>query len=271
MTYLSWRSGDQVNVPSGTSDKIGTIQRRLAWPLRKDDTHKSRNGGCGDGSNSGERVAKEESFQEVQFRGADLDALLEEVQFRRGLKRKPMALIKKLRKAGDPRLWEAREPLRTHLRNMITVPGMSCDYLAGFSVSYKPVMHGRPGNTPPDPFLSSEMGHLIRTGVYSVLWWLGTEKGGSRCSLLMALDTTPCLFMDVCPSKVGGRASILQTHGFWVYCNDRFQRGVKRKPMALIKKLREAVSVIMCSFHIMEQKREAPDGEKPERALEDSS
>ncbi|PNT63277.1 hypothetical protein BRADI_4g13693v3, partial [Brachypodium distachyon] len=29
---------------SGTSDKIGTIQRRLAWPLRKDDTHKSRNG-----------------------------------------------------------------------------------------------------------------------------------------------------------------------------------------------------------------------------------
>ena len=26
----------------GTSGKIGTIQRRLAWPLRKDDTHKSR-------------------------------------------------------------------------------------------------------------------------------------------------------------------------------------------------------------------------------------
>ena len=28
--------------PSGSSDKIGTIQRRLAWPLRKDDTLKSR-------------------------------------------------------------------------------------------------------------------------------------------------------------------------------------------------------------------------------------
>jgi hypothetical protein len=32
--------------PSGLKpvsyDKIGTIQRRLAWPLRKDDTHKSR-------------------------------------------------------------------------------------------------------------------------------------------------------------------------------------------------------------------------------------
>ena len=26
----------------GTSVKIGTIQRRLAWPLRKDDMHKSR-------------------------------------------------------------------------------------------------------------------------------------------------------------------------------------------------------------------------------------
>ncbi|KAL9393351.1 hypothetical protein Peur_012636 [Populus x canadensis] len=86
MNSLTRRSGDIVVVPSGTSDKIGTIQRRLAWPLRKDDTHKSRNGpnffcGCGDGSNSGERVAKEERFQEVQFRGADLDALLEEVQF----------------------------------------------------------------------------------------------------------------------------------------------------------------------------------------------
>ena len=26
----------------GSSVKIGTIQRRLAWPLRKDDTHTSR-------------------------------------------------------------------------------------------------------------------------------------------------------------------------------------------------------------------------------------
>ena len=26
----------------GSSVEIGTIQRRLAWPLRKDDTHKSR-------------------------------------------------------------------------------------------------------------------------------------------------------------------------------------------------------------------------------------
>ena len=27
----------------GKSDKIGTIQRRLAWPLRKDDTQKKKN------------------------------------------------------------------------------------------------------------------------------------------------------------------------------------------------------------------------------------
>lgn len=31
-----------VGTPRGSSAKIGTIQRRLAWPLRKDDTLKSR-------------------------------------------------------------------------------------------------------------------------------------------------------------------------------------------------------------------------------------
>ncbi|KAL9356320.1 hypothetical protein Peur_049573 [Populus x canadensis] len=62
-------------------------------------------------------------------------------------------------------LFFAREPFRTHLRNMIIVPEMICHYLAGFSVSCKPVMHGRPGNTLPDSFLSSEMGHLIWVAV----------------------------------------------------------------------------------------------------------
>nr|KJB65083.1 hypothetical protein B456_010G079800 [Gossypium raimondii] len=42
LSELSWDQPALV-FPSGTSDKIGTIQRRLAWPLRKDDTHKSRN------------------------------------------------------------------------------------------------------------------------------------------------------------------------------------------------------------------------------------
>ena len=31
-----------VDSSRGSSVKIGTIQRRLAWPLRKDDKHKSR-------------------------------------------------------------------------------------------------------------------------------------------------------------------------------------------------------------------------------------
>jgi hypothetical protein len=32
----------QLDSLRGSSVQIGTIQRRLAWPLRKDDTHKSR-------------------------------------------------------------------------------------------------------------------------------------------------------------------------------------------------------------------------------------
>ena len=31
-----------MNSLRGSPVNIGTIQRRLAWPLRKDDTHKSR-------------------------------------------------------------------------------------------------------------------------------------------------------------------------------------------------------------------------------------
>ena len=34
--------GETLDSLRGSSVKIGTIQRRLAWPLRKDDTHKSR-------------------------------------------------------------------------------------------------------------------------------------------------------------------------------------------------------------------------------------
>ncbi len=41
--YIYWKC-IHICASSETSDKIGTIQRRLAWPLRKDDTHKSRNG-----------------------------------------------------------------------------------------------------------------------------------------------------------------------------------------------------------------------------------
>ena len=46
----------------GSSDKIGTIQRRLAWPLRKDDTHKS-------GSVQSFIIQKEAQTKERQFFG----------------------------------------------------------------------------------------------------------------------------------------------------------------------------------------------------------
>ncbi|KAB5568301.1 hypothetical protein DKX38_002094 [Salix brachista] len=208
---------------------------------------------------------KKRTFKKFSFRGVDLDALLDmstdelvklfparaRRRFQRGLKRKPMALIKKLRKAvrffnpcslpfwlnlipafkhysvdivlrdycmieneGKERLsveqrthtlvylvsqqsvvvlytsiylghyfmlhgrmmsaqkreappGEKPEPVRTHLRNMIIVPEMIgsvigvyngktfnqveikpemiSHYLAEFSISYKPVKHGRPG------------------------------------------------------------------------------------------------------------------------------
>jgi len=89
-------------------------------------------------------------------------------RFQRGLKRKPLALIKKLRKAKkEAPAGEKPEPVRTHLRNMIIVPEMIGSmigvyngktfnqveikpemtgmYLGEFSISYKPVRHGRPG------------------------------------------------------------------------------------------------------------------------------
>ncbi|KAA8548754.1 hypothetical protein F0562_000438 [Nyssa sinensis] len=121
-------------------------------------------------------------FKKFSFRGVDLDALLDmstdelvklftaraRRRFQRGLKRKPMALIKKLRKAKrEAPPGEKPEPVKTHLRNMIIVPEMIGSiigvyngktfnhveikpemighYLAEFSISYKPVKHGRPG------------------------------------------------------------------------------------------------------------------------------
>ncbi|XP_072951484.1 small ribosomal subunit protein uS19-like isoform X2 [Typha angustifolia] len=125
---------------------------------------------------------KKRTFRKFSYRGVDLDALLDmstdelvklfparaRRRFQRGLKRKPMALIKKLRKAKkEAPQGEKPEPVRTHLRNMIIVPEMIGSiigvyngktfnqveikpemighYLAEFSISYKPVKHGRPG------------------------------------------------------------------------------------------------------------------------------
>ena len=89
-------------------------------------------------------------------------------KFQRGLKRKALALIKKLRKAKkEAPAGEKPEAVRTHLRNMIIVPEMIGSvvgvyngksfnqveirpemighYLGEFSITYKPTAHGRPG------------------------------------------------------------------------------------------------------------------------------
>lgn len=89
-------------------------------------------------------------------------------RFLRASKIKPVSLIRKLRNAKKSALEnEKPELIRTHLRNMIIVPEMigSCvgvyngktfnpieiksemigHYLGEFSITYKPVKHGRPG------------------------------------------------------------------------------------------------------------------------------
>jgi len=125
---------------------------------------------------------KKRTFRRYSYRGVDLEQLLElksdalvallharaRRRFNRGLGQKPLALIKKLRKAKkDSSQGERPEAVRTHLRNMIVVPEMIGSvvgvyngktfnqvevrpemvghYLAEFSISYKPVKHGRPG------------------------------------------------------------------------------------------------------------------------------
>ncbi|XP_071965453.1 small ribosomal subunit protein uS19 isoform X2 [Antedon mediterranea] len=127
-------------------------------------------------------VKKKRTFRKYTFRGVDLDQLLDmstqqfmelvhcraRRRFSRGLKRKPLALMKKLRKAKKeaPPL-EKPEVVKTHLRNMIIIPEMVGSmvgvyngktfnqveikpdmighYLGEFSITYKPVKHGRPG------------------------------------------------------------------------------------------------------------------------------
>ena len=128
-------------------------------------------------------LKKKRTFKKFTYRGLELEKLLdlthEELmekvcarqrrRFTRGLKRKPMALIKKLRKAkaNNPNPMEPPKMVKTHLRNMIIVPEMIGSvvgvyngkhftnvqikpemighYLAEFSITYKPVAHGRPG------------------------------------------------------------------------------------------------------------------------------
>merc|ERR1711962_368640 len=120
---------------------------------------------------------KKRTFRKFTYRGVDLDQLLDfsheqlmelfvcriRRRFTRGLTRKPMTLVKRLRKAK----METPEVVKTHLRNMIVIPEMIGSivgvyngktfnqveikpemvghYLGEFSITYKPVKHGRPG------------------------------------------------------------------------------------------------------------------------------
>ncbi|KAJ5232555.1 hypothetical protein N7468_005511 [Penicillium chermesinum] len=115
-------------------------------------------------------IKKRRQFRKFSYRGIDLDQLLDlsseqlrdvvharaRRRFNRGLKRKPMGLIKKLRKAKQ----EAKpneKPDLVMIGSVIGIysgkefnqveikPEMVGHYLAEFSISYKPVKHGRPG------------------------------------------------------------------------------------------------------------------------------
>merc|ERR1711977_76321 len=129
-----------------------------------------------------EQPKQRRTFRKYSYRGVELDALLDlsteqfmelvharaRRRFQRGLKKRPMALIKKLRKAKkEAPAGEKPGVVKTHLRNMIVVPEMIGSqvgiyngkvfnnveikpemvgsYLGEYSISYKPVRHGRPG------------------------------------------------------------------------------------------------------------------------------
>ena len=129
-----------------------------------------------------EALKKARTFYKFTYRGLELEQLLElkneqisemvharaRRKFSRGLKRKPMALMKKLRAAKkEMKVGEKPQAVKTHLRDMIVMPEMVGSvvavyngkqfnaveikgemighYLAEFSLSYKPVRHGRPG------------------------------------------------------------------------------------------------------------------------------
>ena len=129
-----------------------------------------------------EELRKKRTFKKYSYRGIDLDKLLDmntedlkdmfrarqRRKFGRGIKRRPIALLKKLRKnKRETPYGEKPEPVRTHLRNMIIVPEMIGSvvgvyngkqfinvevkpdmighYLAEFSITYKPIRHGGKG------------------------------------------------------------------------------------------------------------------------------
>merc|ERR1711899_228958 len=127
-------------------------------------------------------MERKRAFRKYTYRGVDLDQLLDMTpeqlmelfncrarrRYSRGLTRKPMTLVKRLRKAKkEAPPMEKPEVVKTHLRNMVIIPEMIGSivgvyngktfnqveikpemighYLGEFSITYKPVKHGRPG------------------------------------------------------------------------------------------------------------------------------
>jgi small subunit ribosomal protein S15e len=90
-------------------------------------------------SEAAEQPKKKRTFRKFTYRGVDLDQLLDLTheqlmelvncrqrrRFSRGLKRKQLALMKRLRKAKkEAAPMEKPDVVKTHLRNMIVVPEM---------------------------------------------------------------------------------------------------------------------------------------------------
>merc|ERR1712066_758102 len=144
--------------------------------------HLLQNSTMADDQAAAAELKKKRTFRKFTYRGVDLDQLLDmnneqlmelfpcriRRKIGRGLKRKPMALIKKLRKSKKACLPnEKPDAVKTHLRDMIIMPEMVGSvvgvyqgktfnqveikpemighYLGEFSITYKPVKHGRPG------------------------------------------------------------------------------------------------------------------------------
>merc|ERR1712065_67053 len=105
---------------------------------------------------------KKRTFRKFSFRGVDLDQLLEldsaalmdlvtsraRRRFSRGLKRKPMALVNKLRNMiiVPEMIGSVVGVYNGKHYNVVEVkPEMVGMYLAEFAITYKPTRHGRPG------------------------------------------------------------------------------------------------------------------------------
>lgn len=110
-----------------------------------------------------DEAPKKRTFRKFTFRGVDLDQLLDmstdelvelfharaRRKFHRGLKRKPLALIKKLRAAKKAaETGEKPEPVRTHLRNMIIVPEMIGSIVGVYNGKTFNQVRQRPGSLP---------------------------------------------------------------------------------------------------------------------------